>query len=301
MPDAAPRFVTRAEVRAALPPIPAQLDLVERTYRALAAGRVVAPPKIGVHPRPDTFLHAMPAYLRDDDVTAIKWVSGYPGNPAQGLPYIDGVIVVNDSATGLVTAVLDAREITAARTAAASGVCIRAFAAAGFRRVALLGCGEQGRYHAAMLRALEPAVEIAAFDPDPTRVAGLGAGATAAASPEAAVAGAAVVITAGPLVDDPRPVVTAAMLAPGTLLLPVDLDALVAADAIVAAGLFVSDDVEQWRYYESLGRFRGWPAPSASVGEALARGLDAAAVAACNIGTAALDAAFAAAVLGALA
>ena len=70
--------MTRAEVRAALPPISAQLDLVERTYRALAAGRVEAPPKIGVRPRPDTFLHAMPAYLRDDDVTAIKWVSGYP-------------------------------------------------------------------------------------------------------------------------------------------------------------------------------------------------------------------------------
>jgi alanine dehydrogenase len=243
----------------------------------------------------------MPAYLRDDDVTALKWVSGYPGNPAQGLPYIDGVIVVNDSATGLVTAVLDAREITAARTAAASGVCIRAFAPAGWRRVALLGCGEQGRYHAAMLRALEPAVEIAAFDPDPARVAGLGAGATAAASPADAVAGAAVVITAGPLVDDPQPIVKAAMVEPGALLLPVDLDALVAADAIAAAGLFVSDDVEQWRYYESLGRFRGWPAPSASVGDALARGLGAASVAACNIGTAALDAAFAAAVLRALA
>ena len=48
------------------------LDLVEHAYRALAAGRVELPPKPGVHPRKDSFLHAMPAYLRDEDVVTLK-------------------------------------------------------------------------------------------------------------------------------------------------------------------------------------------------------------------------------------
>ncbi|MGH2996865.1 MAG: ornithine cyclodeaminase family protein, partial [Gaiellaceae bacterium] len=108
------RFLSREEVARFLPAIPEQLDLVERTYRALAAGRVELPPKPGVHPRKDAFVHAMPAYLADDDVVALKWVAGYPENPARGLPYIHGLIVVNDPETGVPLAVMDAAEITAA-------------------------------------------------------------------------------------------------------------------------------------------------------------------------------------------
>ena len=43
-----------------------------------------------------------------------------------------GLIVVNDAETGLPTAVMDGAEITAARTAAASGVCVRRWAPEGW-------------------------------------------------------------------------------------------------------------------------------------------------------------------------
>src|SRR2546423_276831 len=59
MPNVA--VLSRAEVRALLPPIPEQVDLVEETYVELAAGEVEQPPKPGIHPRPDAFVHAMPA------------------------------------------------------------------------------------------------------------------------------------------------------------------------------------------------------------------------------------------------
>ena len=111
-----------------LPPLTDQLDLVESTYRAVAAGKVELPPKPGIHPRKDSFIHAMPAYLRDDDVAALeKWVAGYPENKARGLPYISGLILVNDAETGLPAAIMDAAEITArerrprAASASASG------------------------------------------------------------------------------------------------------------------------------------------------------------------------------------
>ncbi|MGH3093533.1 MAG: ornithine cyclodeaminase family protein, partial [Gaiellaceae bacterium] len=149
-------YLARGEVARLLPEIPEQLDLVEETYRAVAAGRVELPPKPGVHPRPDSFLHAMPAYLRDDDVVALKWVAGYPANKERGLPYITGLVVLNDAETGLAVAVMDGAKITAARTAAASGVCVRRFAPEGWQEAAILGCGEQGRFHARILRALNP-------------------------------------------------------------------------------------------------------------------------------------------------
>ena len=80
--------LSREEVAGLLPTVPEQIDLVERTYVALGEGRVELPPKPGIHPRKDSFIHAMPAYLRDEDVAALKWVAGYPQNKERGLPYI---------------------------------------------------------------------------------------------------------------------------------------------------------------------------------------------------------------------
>src|SRR2546421_538492 len=104
-----------------------------RSAACAAAVPVRSPSCSAASSRPNAFIHAMPAYLADEDVAALKWVSGYPDNPSRSLPYISGLIVLNDAATGQPLAVLDAAEITAARTAAASGACIRRFAHAGWR------------------------------------------------------------------------------------------------------------------------------------------------------------------------
>jgi ornithine cyclodeaminase/alanine dehydrogenase len=292
-------YLGRSDVAALLPPIADQIDLVERTYRSMAAGRVELPPKPGVHPRENAFIHAMPAYLADDDVAAIKWVAGYPGNKQRGLPYISGLIVVNDTETGMPTAVMDAAEITAARTAAASGVCIRRWAPDGWRRAAIVGCGEQGRYHARVVAALNERAVIAAFDVHPERILELDDQVVAEPDARSAVEDAEIVITATPILEQPRPPIHSEWLGDRYLALPLDFDAQFSEGPICDAGLFVSDDVEQFEYYRSQGHFRGWPSPHCSVGEALERGSEAKRVAACNLGVGALDAAFARAVLAA--
>ena len=58
----------------------------------------------------------------------MKWVLGFNGNNALGLPAIHGLLLLNDPATGVPTGILDAGPITAQRTAAISGVAIRAWA-----------------------------------------------------------------------------------------------------------------------------------------------------------------------------
>ena len=290
-------YLRREEVAGLLPGIPEQLELVERTYRALAAGRVELPPKPGVHPRKDSFVHAMPAYLRDEDVVALKWVAGYPANKERGLPYITGLIVLNDAETGLPLAIMDGAEITAARTAAASGVCVRRFAPEGWRQAAILGCGEQGRFHARLLRALEPDVRIRAWDPHPERIERLGGGVEAAGGWEDAVAGAEVVVTAGPIVEDPSPPIRPEHLAERWLALPIDFDFYVAAEAVAGADLFLADDVGQFEYYRGLGHFQGWPEPAGSVGESLGRESSPGRIVCCNLGIGAFDAAFADVVL----
>lgn len=289
--------LSREEVAGLLPGVPDQLELVERTYRSLAAGRVELPPKPGVHPRKDSFVHAMPAYLRDEDVVALKWVAGYPANKERGLPYITGLIVLNDAETGLPLAIMDGAEITAARTAAASGVCVRRFAPAGWRRAAILGCGEQGLFHARLLRALEPDVRIRAWDPHPERIERLGEDVEAAERWEDAVAGAEVVVTAGPIVEDPTSPMRPEHLGERWLALPIDFDFYFGAEAVAASDLFLADDVEQFEYYRRLGHFQGWPEPAGSVGAGLGRDGSPARVVCCNLGIGALDAAFANVVL----
>jgi ornithine cyclodeaminase/alanine dehydrogenase len=163
----------------------------------------------------------------------------------------------------------------------------------------VLGAGEQGRFHAQVLRELNSEVAIRAWDPHPERIGSLGDRVEGAAGPREAVEEADIVVTAGPIVEEPDSPLTPDWLAERSLGLPIDFDFYFSADAVASAELFLVDDVSQFDYYRSLGHFQGWPEPEGSVGEALARDGTPERVVCCNLGIGALDAAFAASVLAA--
>lgn len=288
-------YLDRATVRALLPDPVEQVDRLAEVCRSMAHGRAENPPKIGVHPRSDAFLHAMPAYLADGDVTALKWVAAYPGNPSRGLPYISGLLVLNHSASGLPVAVMEAAELTAARTAAASGVSIRHLAHSGWERVAILGYGEQGRAHAATVRALNPSASIRVYGGP--RVTGPLPEVEVVPDARAAVAGADVVITAGPMRPDPARRLELSWLGERVLVVPVDFSAYVTAEVACAADDLVTDDVAQLEHYRGLGHFAGWPQPHRSLGEALEGPARGDLRVSCSLGVGAADAALADAVL----
>ena len=107
------RYLSAADVVAAMPGLDERLKLAERTLTALVA-EAELPPKIGVHPRPSgSFVHAMPAFLRGqdpdggDDRIGMKWVAGFASNNERALPAVNAVVVLNDAATGIPTAILD--------------------------------------------------------------------------------------------------------------------------------------------------------------------------------------------------
>ena len=285
------RYLSAADVRAAMPAIAERLALAEETLRGLAAGAEL-PPKIGVHPRPDgAFAHAMPAFLAGEgedgsaDRLGMKWVLGFATNDALGLPAIHGLLLLNDPATGVPTAILDAGPITAERTAAVSGVAIRAFAppvAGRGPRVALVGAGVQGRSHVPVLGHVLPGLELAVFDRDKGRAAALAeearathgvATARAAASAREAVGGADVVVTAASFVPAPeRQVMTGDWLAPEVLVVPVDYATYCAAEVARMAALFLVDHTAQFLANRDAGNFDGYPDPTAMIGAALAAG-----------------------------
>jgi alanine dehydrogenase len=100
MPAGTLRYLTRADVEAVGLTGVEVLELLDGVFRAKREGAVEMPAKTGVHPRGDAFIHAMPAYLESSDAVGIKWVAGYPDNDSLGLPYIHGLFVLTDAATG---------------------------------------------------------------------------------------------------------------------------------------------------------------------------------------------------------
>jgi ornithine cyclodeaminase/alanine dehydrogenase len=284
------RYLSAAEVGAAMPPVAERLALAERTMTALVADGEL-PPKIGVHPRPPgSFAHAMPAALRDPanpdgDLLGIKWVAGFPDNREHGLPSINAVVILSDPRTGLPRAILDGGSITAQRTAAVSGVAMARFGPADLGRApraAVIGAGVQGHSHLEVLGHVLPGVELAVHDRHPDRAGALAeaarstpgiAAAVTAGSAQAAVREADVVVTAASFTDPAhRQSMTSDWLAPDALVIPVDYATMCSAEVAREAALFLVDDRGQFLANRDAGQFDGYPDPGATLGEAILAG-----------------------------
>ena len=149
-------YLSRADVEAVGVPMPEIIDALDEAFRQHGEGKVEMPPKPGVHSRPDAFIHAMPCYIPGAEAIGVKWVAGYPDNPQRGLPYISGLLVLNDADTGLPLAVMDCTWITAKRTGAATALAARYLARPDSQTVGILGCGVQGRSNLEALRRALP-------------------------------------------------------------------------------------------------------------------------------------------------
>ena len=140
------------------------IGALESMFRAKGEGKVEMPPKPGIHPRPDAFIHAMPAYIPDQNAAGVKWISGYPENQKKGLPYITGLLILNDPETGFPIAVMDATWITAMRTGAATAVAAKYLARKESSTVGILACGVQGCSNLEALSCVFRIEEVKAYD-----------------------------------------------------------------------------------------------------------------------------------------
>jgi ornithine cyclodeaminase/alanine dehydrogenase-like protein (mu-crystallin family) len=259
------RYLSRADVESVALAGTEVIDILDAAFRAKREGGVEMPPKTGVHPRDDAFIHAMPAYAAELDAVGLKWVAGYPGNQDLGLPYIHGLFVLSDAGTGRPLAVMDATWITEVRTAAASMLGIRALAERPVESIGILGCGRQGTAHLELAAEVFPALRRAVqFDRHPDRAETL-----AAAHPRLEIevtstaagiaAGTDVVVTTAAIVRSPDRPIRREHLAGATVACAVDFDATLSDDLFDDAALFVVDDVPQYRYYRDQGYFAGYP------------------------------------------
>ena len=156
-------YLTQQEVIDCGPTLAEAIEIVEGSLLEHGLGEVENPPKPGVHPLTDTFIHAMPALLKRKRLVGLKWVGGFFENPKRGLPSISGLIVLNDHETGIPTAVMDCAYITALRTAACSAVAAKHLARRDAATLGLVGAGVQGRYNLLTLREVMPKLKTVRF------------------------------------------------------------------------------------------------------------------------------------------
>ena len=271
-------YLSRADVEAVGLDVRTIIDLLEEAFREKGAGRVEMPPKPGIHTQPDAFIHAMPAYIPSKKSAGIKWVSGYPENQKRDLPYISGLLILNDVETGIPYAVMDCTWITAYRTAAATALSAKYLARPDSRVAGILACGVQGRTNLEALAALFPLERAYAYDISPQVQEGyvadmsakLGIEIIGVDHPKKAVVESDLVVTSGPILKHPDPPVEAGWLPAGAFASAVDFDSYWKPEAMRQMDKLSTDDHAQFQYYRSVGYFQTTPDPYADLGEIVA-------------------------------
>jgi ornithine cyclodeaminase/alanine dehydrogenase-like protein (mu-crystallin family) len=271
-------YLSRADVEAVNLEMATIIDLLQQAFMDKGLGKVEMPPKPGIHTMPDAFIHAMPAYIPSMKSAGIKWVSGYPENFRRGLPYITGLLILNDDETGIPYAVMDCTWITAYRTGAASALAAKFLANPKSEVAGMLACGVQGRTNLEALTCLFPIKRVYAYDirsDMQTNYARemsekLGVEIIGVLDPKQAVVESDLVVTSGPILKHPKPTIQQNWMKAGSYASAVDFDSYFGGDAMAQMDRISTDDHAQFQYYKSVGYFQQTPDPYADLGELVA-------------------------------
>jgi len=145
--------------------VPELIEEIAQGFIDYTAGRVVVPP-VGYlgFTEPAGDVHLKYGYVKGGDVFVIKVAAGFPQNSERGLPTGDGCMLVFDSHTGFLLAVLlDRSRLTDLRTAVAGAVAARALAPKSVSRIGIIGTGVQARLQPLMLKHVTTCRDIALY------------------------------------------------------------------------------------------------------------------------------------------
>jgi len=269
-------YLSRADVEAVGISMSEIIEALQTVFQEKGEGRTEMPPKPGIHPGGgDNFIHAMPAYIPALMSAGVKWVSGFPENPKQGLPYITGLLILNDSETGLPIAIMDCVWITAMRTGAATAVSARYLARPESATVGVLGCGVQGRTNVEALKELFPIKRVMAYDVSPEALNRyvdeiknrFNIETIPVKTQREAVTGCDIIVTAGPILKKPHATIQAGWMDEGAFASLVDFDSYWHTDAMCESDKFCTDDNAQLLHSKEIGYLQNIPPLHADLGE----------------------------------
>ena len=116
------RIISAEQVRELLP-MDECVAIMGDAMQAASGGSVSMPPRLFMPLYDDSAsLLLMPGSASVPRVYGAKVISLHPTNPAEGRPTVQGFVTLFDHDTGRPIAIIEAKELTAIRTAAASGL-----------------------------------------------------------------------------------------------------------------------------------------------------------------------------------
>jgi alanine dehydrogenase len=123
------------------------VEAVESAFKQKGLGRVQMPAKIYLYYKKyNGDLRAMPTFLEDLDISAVKIVNVHPDNPTKNdIPTVMAVIILIDPTTGAPIAIMGGTTITDMRTGAAGSIAAKYLARNDFKTIGLVGAGAQAR------------------------------------------------------------------------------------------------------------------------------------------------------------
>jgi ornithine cyclodeaminase len=138
-------ILTEAELRSQVQLDLAAIECVEQAFHALATRAVVMPPIMRLDiVENNGEIDVKTAYVPGFDNLAIKVSTGFFDNPKIGLPSSDALMVLFNTRTGIIEALLlENSYLTNLRTAAAGAIAAKYLSRADSRAVAVIGAGVQ--------------------------------------------------------------------------------------------------------------------------------------------------------------
>jgi ornithine cyclodeaminase/alanine dehydrogenase-like protein (mu-crystallin family) len=213
-------IIPQSEVPALLP-MAECIDAMAEALVSLARGEAVLPLRSMVWmPDRSGLLGLMPAYLGAPTSLGLKVISYLPANHGTERDSHQGAVLLFDTATGTLLAVIDASSITAIRTAAVSGLATRVLAREDAGDLAILGSGVQAESHLDAMRAVRRLRRVRVWSIHPQAARSFaermssraGVAIEPVATAQAAVAGADIICTT---TASPTPVLEGAWIARG--------------------------------------------------------------------------------------
>ena len=133
--------------------------LIRALGEGFAAGAMASAPRqhVGAGPGREALLGLA---WQKDGALGLKALTLFPGNPAQGLPQIQGLYTLFDGETGAPRAILDAGTLTERRTAATSALAAQHLARSDAAHLLVLGTGRLARALPEAYLAVRPLTQV---------------------------------------------------------------------------------------------------------------------------------------------
>ena len=228
------------------------IDAVEDAIRREAASQVWSAPKSALTLGDGRYLMTTLSASDAPPVSVVKFVMVSPDNAKIGLPAINGSILIHDSRTGALLTVMDAKWVTAVRTAGLSGVVARRLANPQSKRIGFIGAGVEARSHLDAFVTLFPIREIAIFSRGTANIAllaekarAMGLDAAVCDDPRAALADSDLVVTSVTVTTTAAPFLDASWLKEGAFAAITDLAVPWRRESLSAFGCVIIDDRAQ--------------------------------------------------------